>query len=244
MSIDKDYQLNYQNLNFEDTLRKYRLEYITDYLNTIKSDKILEIGCGFHPIFMYYDDFKVMDIIEPGNLFYEFTKEKINNDARISIHNNFIEEASLEIKNDYDVIIIGGFLHEIDNPEEVLQAVHKLMNPQTILLTYLPNSNSFHRLLARESGMIKSEYEFSENDVLFGRRNIFNISAITTLFVSCGYSVIKTDTYFVKPFAHYQMDSIMKLPFFTSNILDGFSKMTKYLPEMGCEIFLAANLFL
>jgi SAM-dependent methyltransferase len=236
-----DYQLNYQKLTFEDKLRKYRMQYIIDYFGTIKSDKILEIGCGNDPIFLCYNDFEVMDILEPGNYFYEDTKSKIGNDERISITKGFIEELYSNLRNDYDVIVIGGFLHEIDNPEEVLAAVHCIMNPKTVVITYVPNANSFHRLLAFESGLIKSNYEFSENDKLFGRRNVFNLKSITSLFASSSYSVIKTDTYFIKPFTHEQMDSLLRVPLFSADILDGLFKMSKYMPDMGCEIFLAAN---
>jgi SAM-dependent methyltransferase len=237
-----EYQLKYQNLTFEDKLRKYRMEYIVDYLNTIKSDKILEIGCGNDPIFLCYDNYEVMDIVEPGDHFYEFTKNKIGDDKRISIQNCFIEDAKLELKNEYDVIVIGGFLHEIDNPEEVLSVIKGIAKPETIVLTYVPNANSFHRLLALESGLIQSNYEFSENDKLFGRRNVFNLESIASLFTKSGFKVIKKDTYFIKPFTHEQMNALMGLSFFTEEILAGFYKMTKYLPDMGCEIFLAATM--
>lgn len=241
MYDQEDYQLNYQKLTFEDKLRKYRMKYIADYFGTIKSDKILEIGCGNDPIFLCYDDFKVMDIVEPGNHFYEFTKEKIGNDKRISITKSFIEESYSNLRNDYDVIVIGGFLHEIDNPEEVLAAIKKIMSPSTVVITYVPNANSFHRLLAFESGLIESNYEFSENDKLFGRRNVFNINSLSALFVNSGFTVLTKDTYFIKPFTHEQMDSLLGLSFFTNEILYGLFKMTKYMPDMGCEIFLAAT---
>ncbi len=242
MYDQNEYQLKYQNLTFEDKLRKYRMEYIVDYLKTIKSDKILEIGCGNDAIFLCYDNFEVMDIVEPGDHFYEFTKNKIGNDQRISIHNCFIEEAKLALKNEYDVIVIGGFLHEIDNPEEVLSVIKKIAKPETIVITYVPNANSFHRLLALESGLIKSNYEFSENDIFFGRRNVFNLESIGSLFLNSGFIIIKKDTYFIKPFTHEQMNALMGLSFFTEEILAGFFKMTKYMPDMGCEIFLAATI--
>ncbi len=237
-----EYQLNYQNLTFENKLRIYRMKYIVDYFGGIKSNKILEIGCGHDPIFLCYDDFTTMDIVEPGNHFYEFTKKKIGNDTRITIYNKLIEEAYLELKNDYDVIVLGGFLHEIDNPEEVLSIIKKIATPQTVILTYVPNANSFHRILAFESGIIKSIYDFSENDKLFGRRNVYNVNSFLSLFVTSGYSVSKVDTYFIKPFTHEQMDALLGLPFFTEEIFLGFFNMAKYLPDMGCEIFLAASL--
>lgn len=237
-----EYQLKYQNLTFEDKLRKYRMEYIVDYLDTIKSDKILEIGCGNDPIFLCYDKYEIMDVVEPGDHFYEFTKNKIGDNKRVSIQNCFIEDAKLELKNAYDVIVIGGFLHEIDNPEEVLSVIKKIAKPETTVITYVPNANSFHRLLALESGLIQSNYEFSENDKLFGRRNVFNLESIGSLFMNSGFNIIKKDTYFIKPFTHEQMNALMGLSFFTEEILAGFFKMTKYMPDMGCEIFLAATM--
>ena len=181
-----------------------------------------------------------MDIVEPGNYFYEDTKNKIGDNARISITNGFIEAVHSDLKKDYDVIVIGGFLHEIDNPEEVLKVIKSMTSQTTTVITYVPNANSFHRLLALESGIIKSNYEFSENDKLFGRRNVFNTASITSLFVNSGFAVTKTDSYFIKPFTHEQMDAILSLPFFTKEILYGLFKMTKYMPNMGCEIFVAA----
>ncbi|WP_309640429.1 methyltransferase domain-containing protein [Flavobacterium sp.] len=237
-----EYQIKYQSLTFEDKLRKYRMEYIVDYLKTIKSNKILEIGCGNDPIFAQFDDYEVMDIVEPGNHFYESTKNRIGDNKRVSIQNCFIEEATLDLKNQYDVIVIGGFLHEIDNPQEVLSVIKKIATSETIVITYVPNANSFHRLLALESGLIKSNYEFSKNDQLFGRQNVFNQESIGALFQNTGFNVLQSSTYFVKPFTHEQMDALAGLPSFSEKILDGFYKMTKYMPDLGCEIFLAARL--
>ena len=241
MKDNKAYQLGYQNLIFEDKLRKYRMKYLVDYLSTIKASKILEVGCGNDPIFLNYDNFEVMDIVEPGELFYEFTKNKIAGDQRISIQNCLLEESKLELKNDYDVIVLGGFLHEIENPEEVLSVVKKIAKPETIVLTYVPNANSFHRLLAFESGIIKSHFEFSENDKIFGRTCVFTTESVGKLFTNSGFEVVKKETYFIKPFTHQQMDDLLNLPFFTKEILQGLFRMTKYMPDMGCEIFVSAR---
>lgn len=241
MHDHNDYQLHYQKLSFEDKLRKYRMEYVAEYLKTIKSRKILEIGCGNDPIHFYFNDFDVLDLIEPGKHFYEFTKGKITGDSRISIQNCFLEEAVLDSVTTYDVIIIGGFLHEIDNPEEVLSAVRNIANQDTIVLTYVPNVNSFHRILALEAGLIQSNYEFSENDKAFGRRNVFNQQSIQSLFKHRGFDTVKCDTYFIKPFTHGQMNELMESSFLSEALLEGFFNMSKYIPDMGCEIFLSAR---
>lgn len=236
-----DYQLNYEKLTFEDRLREFRMEYIVNYINSIKSDKILEIGSGRWPLCDYFDDYKVLDIVEPGEHFYENTKCKIENNPRLSITNRLIEDVYSTLKNDYDIILIGGFLHEIENPEEVLSVVKKIASPETIIITFVPNADSFHRLLAFESGIIKSKYEFSENDSLFGRRNIFNKASIASLFVNCGFSILSADTYFIKPFTHNQMEQLLNISFLNRQLLLGFSKMIQYMPDMGAEIFLSST---
>ena len=240
MDDQSSYQLNYQSLTFEDKLRVYRMEHIVNYLNTIKCASILEIGCGNDSIFMYYNDFKTLHIIEPGKIFYDFTNNKIKKDPRITISNNMIEDESLIFEKTYDVIIIGGFLHEIDNPEEVLCSIKNIANDKTVIMTYVPNADSFHRQLAVESGIIKSNYEFSGNDKIFGRRTVFNTASISKMFANCGFVVLQTDTYFIKPFSHEQMDKLFKISILTDEILAGLFKLSKYIPNMGCEIFLAA----
>lgn len=237
-----DYQLNYQNLPFEDKLRKFRMQYLLDYIATFKHSSILEIGCGNDPLFELYDDYKIMDVVEPGNHFYSAAVTKSKGDPRISIYHGVIEQCSDQLKNNYDLILIGGFLHEIDNAPDVLAVIKKLAGPHSVVVTYVPNSNSFHRLLALESGFIKAQDEFSQNDTLFGRRKVYDVASFSGLFVVSGYSVIKADTYFVKPFTHEQMDAMMGLSQFTQDILIGLYKMTKYFPDAGCEIFLAANI--
>jgi len=239
-----NYQLQYQKLTFEDTLREYRMRYIVDYIKSVKSDRILEIGSGCWPLFDYFDDYQTIDIVEPGNYFYETTKIKIGKNPRLSITNSSIEEVYPKLKNDYDVILIGGFLHEIDNPEEVLSIVKKIANPDTIIITFVPNADSFHRVLAFEAGIIESKYQFSENDSLFGRRNVFNKASISSLFVKSGYSVSMVDTYFIKPFSHEQMDQLMSSSFLNVQLLNGLYNMKKYMIDMGAEIFLAASVLL
>ena len=239
-----NYQLQYEKLTFEDTLREFRMHHIVNYIQSIKSDKILEIGSGCWPLFDYFDNYKVIDIVEPGEYFYEITKSKIGSNPRLSITNDFIENVYPTLKNDYDIILIGGFLHEIDNPEEVLSVIKKIASPETIIITFVPNADSVHRLLAFEAGIITSKYEFSENDTLFGRRNVFNKASLASLFVTAGFSISTIDTYFVKPFSHEQMEQLLSISFLNNQLLLGLSKMIQYMPDMGAEIFLAASILI
>lgn len=242
MNDHHDYQLRYEKLSFEDRLRKYRMEYVSDYLKKIPANRILEIGCGTDPIHLHFEGFEVLDLIEPGAYFFEYTEKMVRDDRRISIQNCFLDEAVLNHAGRYDVIIIGGFLHEIDDPATVLAGVRAISNTDTVVITYVPNSHSFHRLLAFEAGLISSVDEFSDNDKTFGRRNVYSLDAFEALFKQCGFSIEKIDTYFVKPFTHSQMNTLLEESFLNEELLKGLYGMGKYLPNFGCEIFLSAKI--
>ena len=242
MYNSNDYQANYENLEFENHLRIYRMKHVTNYIHSVKSDKILEIGSGSWPLFEFFNAYEVLDIVEPGEYFYKTTKNKASNNDRVSVTHGLIEEVYPTLSNDYDIILIGGFLHEIENPKEVLEVIKKIAKKETIVISYVPNADSFHRLLAFEAGIINSKYQYSKNDVLFGRRSVFNKDSFSAIFEESSFSILNIDTYFIKAFTNEQMEHLMNVSFLNERLLTGFSKMIEYMPDMGAEIFLAARI--
>ena len=49
--------------------------------------------------------------------------------------------------------------------------------------------------------------------------------------------ILDSGSYWIKPFTHKQMAMMMNENIIDENILDGFEKMIKYMPELGSEIF-------
>src|SRR5205809_863944 len=118
----KNYESNYTQLPFEDILRGYRQQNIFNILAGKPHATILEIGCGPEPLFRDFNDFEKMLVVEPGETFYGDAVSLANGDARISFVNDFFENAADGLVPDtFDFIVIGGFLHEIENPGEVMQ---------------------------------------------------------------------------------------------------------------------------
>lgn len=242
MAITKNYHQDYDELPFEDVLRKYRYRYLVNLFSKFEAKNILEIGCGYHPIFEHYSTFDKMTIVELDTFFYQDALKKSNGNPSIRIINKPIQEAIVDLETNYDVILISGFLHEIDNPEEVLAVIKKIATPNTKVISFVPNAKSFHRVLAYEAGIINQIYDFSANDKKFGRRLVWDKHSFLALFESCGFQVTQTETYFIKPFAHSQMRKMMDEGVLTNQILDGFEKMIAYMPDMGCEIALVATI--
>lgn len=235
----KKYETDYTELPFENILREYRQQNIFNILATCPHKKILEIGSGPLPLFRDFNDFEKMVVVEPGVSFYNKAKEFAGTDNRVELINDFFENVVQELLPEtFDFIVIGGFLHEIDNPGEVLQAVIKVCGKNTIVHSFVPNANSFHRLVAFEMGIIKDVYQKSGHDELFNRVEVYNMDSFKKLFTQNGLSVTSSGTYFLKPFTNGQMDKIVTANIIDQAVLEGLNKMTKYFPDHGSEMYI------
>lgn len=235
----KKYETDYTGLPFENILREYRQQNIFNILATCPHKKILEIGSGPLPLFRDFNDYEKMVVVEPGETFFKQAKDFAGTDKRIELVNDFFENAvDGLVPQTFDFIVIGGFLHEISNPGDVLQAVKKVSNKNTIIHSFVPNANSFHRLLAFEMGIIKDVYEKSGHDELFNRHEVYNMDSFKKLFTQNGLSVKGSGTYFLKPFTNGQMDNMLTENIIGNAVLDGLNKMTKYFPGHGSEMYI------
>lgn len=237
-SKNSDYEKNYLNLPFESALREYRKISILDALRKYPHTRILEIGCGADPLFQYIDDYDRMVVIEPGELFYEMIQRLLKDDSNILVIKDLVENVACNLhEENFDFIIIGGFLHEIDNPEKILEVVRNLCSEKTILYTYVPNAKSFHRLLAYKMGIIENIYQKSGHDDLFTRQNVYNKDTFNELLLKNNFRIVESGSYFVKPFTHDQMEEMLTYSIIDKSCLDGLDKMTDFLPDMGSELW-------
>jgi hypothetical protein len=206
--------------------------------NTITEVRFLEIGCGPEPMFKTFSDFDKMTIVEPGKLFYDMAKKEAETDLRITIFNDRVENITDILKEDkFDFIVLGGFLHEIENPEVVLSSIRMISLKNTIICSFVPNARSFHRLLALEMGLTNSIYQKSEHDRLFQRQNVFDINEFNGLLTRNGFIVLESGSYFIKPFTHDQMDKLLQFGIINKSCLAGLDRMIKFLPELGAELW-------
>ena len=122
----------------------------------------------------------------------------------------------------------------------MLKSIEEIADSQTVIHINVPNGNSFHRLLALESGIIQSATEFSNNNINLQQHNVFTMDTL----ISCikdslnhDIEILDKGSYWIKPFTHKQMAMMMNENIINEKILDGFEKMIKYMPELGSEIF-------
>ena len=235
------YERSYQSASFEPTQAALRKRVVTTQLKLWQARRVLEVGCGMAPIFTDYREFSKLTIVEPGRHFAEHARHLAGTDDRILVIQDFLENAtgSAPLRGQtFDAILVSGLLHEIPEPQELLQALRPLCKPATRLHVNVPNARSLHRLLALEMGLIDDLYALSDRQRMLQQHSTFDLQSLTELCHRAGYEVIGQGSYFIKPFAHAQMQQLQDIGMLDERMLDGLMGLEKHLPGLGSEIYL------
>jgi SAM-dependent methyltransferase len=236
------YAAQYENESFETILVAVRRRHVLRWLGHFGARRILEVGCGLEPLFGHYPDFDVWRVVEPIAGFADRARDMAGTDERIEVLQGRLEELTDSLAQEtFDVVIVSGLLHEIDDPLQLLAAVRSLCAEATVAHFNVPNMLSFHRLLAMEMGLIDDVSAPSAMDTEFGRPRRFDRERLMELLEGVGFTVLESGTYFVKPFTHDQMDAMLRTGAFPESLIDGLDRMTKYMPEHGCELYANAR---
>ena len=235
--IDK-YAINYNAMPFEDKLVKIRRDCMLKSLGKYPFDSIAEIGCGEDPLFLHIDDYAKMIVVEPLKSFFNNAKLKSNNDPRIYMLNDYLEACYEQIKeHKIDVLILSSLLHEVPDPQVFLHSAKKICTSDTIIHINVSNAESVHRIMAKEMGLIKDEYQFSEMNIRMKTTSIYSMKTLRQEVENAGFEVFEHGSYFVKPFTHAQMQHLIDIGIMTDSMLNGLIGLEKYMPGLGSEIF-------
>ena len=234
----QDYSSKYTSneISFETYQVKFRRLKVIEQIKKYNHNTIVEIGSGTEPIFEYFNHYKKMVVIEPSDIFFKIATEKALKKNNVKLINSFFEDVDL-LEENIDIILLSSLLHEIKDTKLFLKQILSKCSESTVIHINVPNSNSFHRLLAYESGLIDSPSEFSNNNHKFQVNNVFNLDSLEELVRSVGFEVLDKGSYFVKPFNHGQMKNVIDNNIIDVNILNGLNNMIKYMPDLGSEIF-------
>ena len=237
------YQQNYASLPFEESQARYRKRKFLDSLAKYQPRSILEIGCGFDPIFNHYADFDRCTIVEPGDDFARRALEQAQAHHAITvIHGTLEDNVERLLAARYDFIVLSSLLHEIRDSKRLLDATARLCGPTTIVHINVPNARSFHRLLALEMGIIGNLFEPSQTQQRMQQSHTFDLESLAQLVSQSGFQVVEQGSFFIKPFTHAQMASLQAAGLMTDLMLDGLYKLSKHFPDNGSEIFMNVRL--
>ena len=220
---------------------EFRFKKIIEIINRYNHNSILEVGCGNIPLFMRYQDFDELTIVEPGKKFAENARahsRNINN-KKIHIYEAFIEDIQNElVSTKYDYILLSSLIHELDNPINVLSTVYNLCDNDTIVHINVPNANSIHRLLAKELGIISDIHELSSLGIKLQQNKVYDLEQLCFLVESIGFEVIEKGSYFPKFFSYSQIEKMLNDNIINEDYFGGLYNLGKYFPNYGSEIYI------
>ncbi len=232
------YQDKYSASNFEVIQAQYRKRFLLELLETHQPKRILEVGCGWDTIANAWQGFKYLCIVEPGKKFAEKARNDVVRNNNVKVVQEFLENAIDVLQDDYDLILLSSLLHEVPDAEALLLSTRNLCSKHTLVHVNVPNAKSIHRLLALEMGLINSLSESSGLQKTFKQPRIFDLQSLKALAALTSFDVMSEGSFFVKPFSHAQMHTLIQAEFVTQTMLDGLWSLTKYFPEHGSEIYI------
>ena len=236
----EDYTEKYLSAPFLKENVKYRRACVLENLKKYNPMNILEIGCGFFPLFQWlrggYSNYYV---VEPSIVFAEHAKEIAQSNEKIVVYTGFFETEYEKLLNKkLDFIICSSLLHEVPDDELLLELIWKVATEQTVIHINVPNAISMHRLIAKEMGMIDSIYEKSETQDKLQQREVYDLDKLKNKAIKKNFNIIDEGSYFIKPFTHLQMSQMLKCGIIDENVLRGLQGIIKYFPHNGSEIYI------
>lgn len=233
------YQTEYETLPFEDVQARFRKRKILESLARSGARSVLEVGCGFDPMFNYYAVFERFTIVEPAERFADSAVRQASGRPGIRVVRSALEVSMPDLEpGAYDFIILSSLLHEVAEPGRLLDAARSLCGSATTVHVNVPNALSFHRLLAVEMGLIANPYVKSDTQVRMQQSHTFDLRRLETLVTSRGFRVIDKGSFFVKPFTHSQMAFLQEAGILTDAMLDGLYALSSRFPDNGSEIWM------
>ena len=239
----EDYQQKYKTEPGEALQVKYRRKHILSIMGKYPHKNILEIGCGMEPLFLFTSDYDTMTVVEPGDQFVKNAKElalKQINSKSIRIIEGFFEKSSDELNkivHGFDYIVASSLLHELENPDNLMYALYKVAEVDTVIHINVPNANSLHKLIAKGMGLINDTHELSEQQKIMQRKRVYDINNLCEYVETKGFTVIDKGSFVPKIMTGAQMDAVLAAGIIDESYYDGLDSIIEYIPQLGSEIY-------
>ena len=229
------YERDYLDNPFEAELIEYRHQKTVETLELLDPATILEVGCGLVPLYDYFKDFQSLVIFEPSLKFSEAASNRSVKGVTV-VNDELKADYAADFDEKFDLIVISSLLHELENPSALLECARGFLAAGGAIHINVPNANSMHRMLAQKMGLINRLEEHSDRQVRFQQHHTFSVETLGELVSSAGFEILSSETFFIKPFTHAQMQSLLDSGLITQATLDGLYLLGEDMPGMGAEI--------
>ena len=241
-----DYQSRYEDEPGERIQVKYRRKHVISIMDRYPHRNILEVGCGLEPLFLYYKDFDTMTVVEPGETFYKRAEEKASKEhAKITCINGCIEDTVEILKKErihFDYVVVSSLLHELEEPDALLEALHSIVHGDTVIHINVPNAYSIHRLIAKGMGMLSDVHTLSEQQKIMQRHAVYDIPSLCEYVISHGFRITERGGFFPKFLTGAQLDKCLEKKIVDESFFDGLDSISECFEKYGSEIYVQAQI--
>ena len=215
-------------LNFDITLRELNYRTLKTFF---KGENALELGpaSGFMTKKMV-EEFNHIDLVEGSK---ELLEEIPNYDNITKFHSIF-EKFTTDKK--YDTIVMAHVLEHLSDPVEVCTRVYDWLSDSGVFLVSVPNAKSIHRLVAKEMGLLKNEYELNSRDHELGHYRVYDMDLLQQHLKNAGFKILDSGGIFLKPLSNRQIEDN-----WTDEMIEGFYLAGKYFQEHCAEIYVVCG---
>ena len=134
------------------------------------------------PLFKYLDgnEYSEYVVVEPSDIFYQNAERQAN--EKITILNAEFGTNKIDLsKYHFDFVLCSSLLHEIPNDFQFLKSIYAVCQENTVVHINVPNAKSFHRILAKNAGLIRDEHDLTEKNIMYQQSRVYDIEALKML---------------------------------------------------------------
>ena len=204
---------------------------------------VCEVGCGRDSIFNHLDGFSEMTIIEPELYFLDLQPDIINKSKVYKVRNK-LEKVSELFKDRFDLVIVAGLIHEVNEPTKFLGHIRKICSENGIVLITINNTHSIHRLIGNEMGELDNVNGLTTTAKFFNQfSGSFTMKNIIEMCKKVDLSIEHHETFMPKFLPHSKMQRLIDDKIIDIDFVNSLYKIgeTGVLTNFGSEIILVVR---
>jgi SAM-dependent methyltransferase len=232
----EEYLESYLELPFERVTEQFRKREVIRTLENLDTKYLVEIGCGLDSIFNHLKIHVSGVIIEPIR---ELLDEQKNINSNIIKICSRLESLESKLNEEADTVLISSLLHEIDEPEELLNSAIALLKTRGKIVCVVPNGYSLHRLVGWKKGIIESpDSRTATQDLMQQKQKPFTPDSLNHLFQHVHLEVSECRTFMPKLLSHDQMQNLLDNKIIDYKFIEQLNDLSDLLEPVGSEILI------
>lgn len=170
------------------------------------SDRLLELGIGHgYTTARFSNYFKDHVVVDGSRSVIEKFSQQYP-DCRATIVQSYFEDFAPD--KQFDVIVLGFVLEHVADPIAILQKYKKHLAPEGRCFIAVPNGESLHRRIGHSAGLLNNMMSLGPGDLELGHKRLYSVESLSQELRESGYSVVKKEGIFLKPFTTAQLQSL------------------------------------